>query len=106
MLFSAGSIRLDTGLQRPYRSPHREWERDVAKKTVIGKKRALKKAPPQKKSTAGALKKVGPRKSGKVLLPKGPVWQWSAVETAAAIRSGAISSVEVIDAHIGRMRAV
>ena len=39
-------------------------------------------------------------------LPKGPIWQWSALETAAAIRSGAISSVEVTEAHLERMRAV
>ena len=79
----------------------------MAKKTVIGKKRGSKKASPQKKSTAAkALKKVGPRRSAKVPLPKGPVWQWSAVETAAAIRSGAISSVEVINVHTERKRAV
>jgi len=79
----------------------------VPTKTVIAQKRVLKKAPPQKKSTAAkAIKKAGPRKSAKVLLPKGPVWQWSAVETAAAIRSGATSSVEVINVHIERMRAV
>ena len=55
---------------------------------------------------AKAPKKAEPRKSAKVRLPKGPIWQWSALETAAAIRSGAISSVEVIEAHIERMRAV
>ena len=44
--------------------------------------------------------------SRKPATPKGPVWQWSALETAAAIRSGAISSVEVTEAHVARMRAV
>src|SRR4051812_37340539 len=39
-------------------------------------------------------------------LPKGPIWQWSASETAAAIRSGAISSLEVTETHIQRMRSV
>jgi amidase len=34
------------------------------------------------------------------------VWQWSAVETAAAIRTGAVSSLEVTQAHIARMHAV
>lgn len=38
--------------------------------------------------------------------PKGQAWQWSAVETAAAIRSGAISAVETVEAHLERMRAV
>lgn len=38
--------------------------------------------------------------------PRGPAWQWSAVETAAAIRSGAISAVETVEAHLERMRAV
>ena len=91
----------------------------MAKKVV---KRAAKKAP-TKKSTkklstsaskgAKAAKKTAKAKSAKSKsasrkpsAPKGPVWQWSALETAAAIRSGAISSVEVTEAHIARMRAV
>src|SRR5258706_9883904 len=71
---------------------------------------------PKKKSTiktsgrmsagAKAPKKAESSKSAKVHLPKGPIWQWSALETASAIRSGAISSVEVVDVHIERMRAV
>ena len=44
--------------------------------------------------------------AAKPRLPKGPVWQWSAVDTAAAIRSGAVSSVEVTEAHIARMAEV
>ncbi len=35
-----------------------------------------------------------------------PVWQWPAVETAAAIREGKITSAEVVGAHVDRMRAV
>ena len=35
-----------------------------------------------------------------------PIWQMSAVETAAAIRDKRVSCVEVIDAHIERMAAV
>lgn len=38
--------------------------------------------------------------------PKGPAWRWSAVETAAAIRAGAISAVETVEAHLERMHAV
>ena len=83
----------------------------MTKKTVISKKSS-----PKKRSTittsgrmsagAKAPKKGELRKPAKVRLPKGPIWQWSALETAAAIRSGAISSVEVTEAHIERMRAV
>jgi amidase len=35
-----------------------------------------------------------------------PVWQWSAIDTAAAIREGRTSAQEVVQAHIERMRAV
>ena len=34
-----------------------------------------------------------------------PIWQWSAVETAQAIRSGRASAVEVVAAHQARLRA-
>ncbi len=34
------------------------------------------------------------------------VWQWSAVETAAAIRDGLITSEEVVLAHVERMHAI
>jgi len=88
----------------------------VTKKTVISKKSVSNKTGPKKQSTmnasgrmsagAKAPQKAESRKSTKVRLPKGPIWQWSALETAAAIRSGAISSVEVVDVHIERMRAV
>ena len=100
----------------PLPFPHRKRECDVARKTAINKKSPSSKTAPKKKSAmkasgrssagAKARKKAGPRQSAKARLPKGPVWQWSAVETAAAIRSGAISSVEVTQAHIARMRAV
>ena len=88
----------------------------MAKKSVIGRKSAPNKTTPMKKSAkkisgrrsagAKATKKAGPRKSAKVRLSKGPIWQWSAVETALAIRSGVISAVEVIEAHIEHMRAI
>ena len=34
-----------------------------------------------------------------------PIWQWSAVETAHAIRTGQISAMEVVAAHQARLRA-
>ncbi|MFO1116332.1 MAG: amidase family protein [Beijerinckiaceae bacterium] len=58
-----------------------------------------------KKSAAAARKSI-PAKAPKPRLPKGPVWQWSALETAAAIRSGAVSALEVTQAHVERMAAV
>ncbi len=67
-------------------------------------KKAAKKTSPAKRGDA--TRKAAARPSAAARLPKGPVWQWSALETAAAIRAGAISSVEVVEAHIGRMRAV
>jgi amidase len=88
----------------------------VAKKSVIGRRSAPNKTTPMKKSAkkisghrsagAKATKKAAPRKSAKVRLSKGPIWQWSAVETALAIRSGVISAVEVVEAHLERMRAI
>src|SRR5580658_7962259 len=105
--------------RHPARTPlslHRLWECEVTKKTVISKKSVLDKTASKNKSTmktsgrmsvsAKAPKKVDPRKSAKIRLPKGPIWQWSALETAAAIRSGEISSVQVVEGHIERMRAV
>ena len=34
-----------------------------------------------------------------------PIWQWSAVDTAAAIRDGRATSEEVVQAHIDRMHS-
>ena len=95
--------------------PKRATGREMAKKTVVKRKTGLRKATPKKstiKSTgrksAGAKSQTKPvsRKSPKARPPKGPIWQWSAVETAAAIGSGAISSIEIVEAHIERMRDV
>ncbi len=36
---------------------------------------------------------------------KKPIWQWSAVETAKAIRKGKVSAEEVTKAHLARMKA-
>jgi amidase len=33
-----------------------------------------------------------------------PIWQWSAVDTASAIREGRVTSEEVAHAHCDRMR--
>lgn len=77
-----------------------------------------KRAAPQRKGKAGkaparrsksAAGSAGARKAARLpgaRLPKGPVWQWSAVQTAEAIRSGVVSSVEITQAHIARMHAV
>ncbi|MDD1522214.1 MULTISPECIES: amidase family protein [Bradyrhizobium] len=90
----------------------------MAKKTATKKKSASRQVSraSSKTSTArkGAIaktakttvKKAAPRKPAAVRRPKGPIWQWSAVETAAAVRAGAISAVETVEAHLDRMRAV
>jgi amidase len=82
----------------------------MAKKTVKKKSSAKAAKKPAKKSAVRAAaktpKKAVSQKPAKARPPKGPVWQWSALQTAAAIRSGAISSVEVVEAHIARMRDV
>ena len=87
----------------------------MAKKTVVKRKNGAKKTTPKKstiksasRKSAGAKaqKKPASAKSAKARPPKGPIWQWSALQTAAAIGSGAISSTEVVEAHIARMRDV
>ena len=83
----------------------------MAKKTIIKRKSGAKAAKKSAKKSAGrtaakAQKKAVSQKPAKARPPKGPVWQWSALQTAAAIRSGAISSTEVVQAHIARMRDV
>jgi amidase len=83
----------------------------MAKKTVKKPKSGAKAAKKSAKksavrATAKTPKKAVSQKPAKARPPKGPVWQWSALQTAAAIRSGAISSVEVLEAHIARMRDV
>jgi amidase len=82
----------------------------MAKKSVQ-KKRSMAKAAKTsaKKATGRAVAKPNKavsQKSPKPRPPRGPVWQWTALQTAAAIRSGAISSVEVVEAHLARMRDV
>lgn len=74
------------------------------RKSGSGRKAAAAKT--ARKTAKKAVKKAAPRKSAAARRPKGAVWQWSAVDTAAAIRSGAISAVETVEAHLDRMRAV
>jgi len=38
-------------------------------------------------------------------VPSTPIWQWSAVATARAIRTRRVSALEVVRAHLARMRA-
>src|SRR6185312_14389491 len=58
------------------------------------------------RAASKAQKKAVSPKPAKARPPKEPVWQWTALQTAAAIRSGAVSAVEVVEAHLARMRAV
>ncbi|MGJ5179313.1 amidase family protein [Bradyrhizobium oligotrophicum] len=72
-------------------------------KRAAARPAAKKKAP----AKAGIRPKTQPKAAApKPRLPKGPAWQWSAVDTAAAIRSGAVSSVEVTEAHLARLHEV
>jgi len=81
--------------------------RTISKKTAT--KTSLKTASLRNRAVAKvakkAAKKVAQRASA-ARRPKGAIWQWSAVETAAAVRTGAISAVEAVEAHLARMRAV
>src|SRR3982074_2136002 len=84
---------------------------DLAKRAVsrtsTSKKRVAKKS--TRTGVGGAAKvarKAVLRKPAKAHLPETPIWQWSAVETAAAIRSGVVSCLEVTEAHLARMGAV
>src|SRR4051794_19658680 len=38
-------------------------------------------------------------------MASGEIWQWSAVETAAAIRARRVSSQDVLSAHVDRLHA-
>ncbi len=39
-------------------------------------------------------------------MARAPIWQWTGVETARAIRTREVSAVEVVEAHLSRMAAV
>lgn len=82
-------------------------------KSKPAKTKSAKKAPARTTKTSAARKGAAKGKPAakhsvapKARLPKGPVWQWSAVDTAAAIASGAVSAVEVTETHIAHMHAV
>ena len=49
---------------------------------------------------------VGRTNKGNRMPGNTPIWQWSAVESAAAIGSGLVTSEEVVRAHVERMHAV
>jgi len=81
----------------------------AAKKAVAkpAAKAADKKAEKKIVAKAGATKKAASKPvAKKAKAPSGPIWQWTAVQTAAAIRSGAISAEEAVRAHVERMAAV
>ena len=91
----------------------------AAKKTAKKAAKAAKKAAPAKSVAATAAKaptaKSAPAKKAaskpaksvkKARMPNAPIWQWTAVQTAAAIRNGAISAEEAVKAHVERMHAV
>ena len=91
----------------------------AVKKTAKKAAKAAKKAAPVK-SVATATAKASAAKSApakkaaskpaksvkKARMPNAPIWQWTAVQTAAAIRNGAISAEEAVKAHVERMHAV
>ncbi len=131
MLANSGNIiRLDRCASSPLRL-HANGRRDLAKKAVSKKKAVSRKTAPKKADAKKALAKNAtktaskratkrPAKAAKksdvkaavrgaarkARIPAAPIWQWSAVDTAAAIRSGAISALDATRAHIERMQAV
>jgi amidase len=56
------------------------------KATSVAKRVGAKAATRSNKKPSGAV-------TAKARLPKGPAWQWSALDMAAAVRSGAVSAV-------------
>ncbi len=79
-----------------------------APKTKAEDKKAASKKAIEKKSAASAApaKTVSKPAAKKARAPSAPIWQWTAVQTAAAIRGGAISAEEAVKAAIERMNAV
>lgn len=78
----------------------------MSRKSTSKKRLAKKSTKTRVDGDAKPIRKAGLRKPAKAHLPEAPIWQWSAVETAAAIRSGVVSCLEVTEAHVARMRAV
>lgn len=91
----------------------------AAKKTAKKAAKAAKKVAPAKpaaktsakapaaKSAPAKMAASKPAKSvKKARMPAGPIWQWTAVQTASAIRNGAVSAEEAVKAHVERMHAI
>ncbi|MFT4096642.1 MAG: amidase family protein [Rhodoblastus sp.] len=70
----------------------------AAAKAPVAKSASKKSAPAKKAASKPAARKAR--------IPSAPIWQWTAIQTAAAIRSGAVSAEEVTKAHVERMAAV
>jgi amidase len=75
-------------------------KRPVAKAPKATARPAAKTAKKAAKTASRAATPPAPRR------PKGAIWQWSAADTASAIRAGTISAVEAVEAHLERMRSV
>ncbi|MEI2734236.1 MAG: amidase family protein [Rhodoblastus sp.] len=85
-------------------------KKTAAKKAApkSGAKKAAAKPAKKKSAAKTAPAKTAARKPAakKARIPSAPIWQWTAVQTAAAIRAGAISAEEAVKAHVERMNAV
>ncbi|BAM91756.1 amidase [Bradyrhizobium oligotrophicum S58] len=83
-------------------------KKPAAKTVKPGPKRAAARAAKKKPAPKTRTQATSQPKAAtpKQRLPKGPIWQWSAMDTAAAIRAGGVSAVEVTEAHIARMHEV
>ncbi len=93
----ASSKKAATKKAAPKKATAKPARKAVDKKSAVTKSTA-KSAPTKKAAGKPAAKKAR--------IPNAPVWQWTAVQTAAAIRAGAISAEEAVKAHIERMNAV
>ena len=100
-------------------APKKAAAKKAAKKTAKKAAKAASKAAPAKTAAKAppkpAVAKAAPAKKAaskpaksvkKARMPAAPIWQWTAVQTAAAIRNGAISAEEAVKAHVERMHAV
>ena len=101
------------------KSAPKKAAKKTAKKTAKKAAKAASKAAPAKPAAKTSPKppaaKAAPAKKAaskpaksvkKARMPAAPIWQWTAVQTAAAIRNGAISAEEAVKAHVERMNAV
>jgi len=93
----ASSKKAATKKAAPKKATAKPARKAVDKKSAVTKSTA---------KSAPAKKAAGKPAAKKARIPNAPVWQWTAVQTAAAIRAGAISAEEAVKAHIERMNAV